>query len=73
MKKEEKNNGAINITVRPANIYVNVTISDAEGKLLIDFNLSPFDALSIANSLTDASVISRVGGMIVDAQQKESD
>jgi len=67
--KEEKINRAINISITPVNIYVNVTISDAEGKLITDFNLSPFDALSVANSLTDASIISRVGEMI--AQQKE--
>ena len=71
MKKEEKIERAINISIKPANCFINVTISDAEGKVLTDFNLSPFDALSIANSLTDASIISRVGGMI--AQQKEGE
>lgn len=71
MKEEEKNNEQINISITPVSIYVNVKISDAEGKLLTDFNLSPFDALSVASSLTDASVISRVGEMITEAQHKE--
>lgn len=64
MKEEEKIKGQINISITPVNIYVNVKISDAEGKVLTDFNLSPFDALSVANSLTDASVISRVQSML---------
>ena len=73
MKKEEKINGQINITITPANLFVNFWVFDAGGKLLNDFNLSPFDALSVANSLTDASLISRVYGMIIEAQQKESE
>lgn len=70
MKEEEKNDGQIKINITPVHIYVNVKISDAEGKVLVDFNLSPFDALSVGTSLTDASVISRVEGMM---RQKESD
>ena len=70
MKKEEKIEKAINISIKPANVFVNVTISDAEGKLITDFNLSPFDALSIANSITDASVFARVEGMLIDLRKE---
>lgn len=64
MSEKENGTNQISISITPINLFVNIKISDAEGKLITEFHLSPFDALSIANSITDASIIARVEGMI---------
>lgn len=64
MSEKEKGTNQISINITPINLFVNIKISDAKGKLITEFNLSPFDALSIANSITDASIIARVEAMI---------
>lgn len=60
----KNNNMSIKIDICPVGSFVHMKISDVEGKLINEFNLSPFDALSIANSIIDASVFARVEAMI---------
>lgn len=64
MSKKENGTNQIKISISPQNVFVHIAISDVEGKLINEFNLSPFDALSVANSIIDASVFARVEPMI---------
>jgi len=67
-----ENNNEITINISPANVFVHVAISDAEGKQITEFNLSPFDALSVANSLSDSSIIARVRGIMQEHENMKN-
>ena len=61
-QKPEKPEG-LNINITTVNVFVHITISDAEGNVITDFHLNPYDALGISTSLQDSAIIARINGI----------
>jgi len=70
-KEEDGKKQGLNINITPARVFVHVTISDAEGNVITDFNLNPYDALGISTSLQDSAIIARINEMAALRQNSD--
>ena len=59
----------VNITVGPVNGIVHIRIE--HGKESFEFNMRPFDAISLSHSFMDASIIARIQQMLKEEKAKE--